>query len=229
MRPAEVHRNRDGRPDFMVKLGLAPPYAPDDVKHAYLSKVKEVHPDLGGDPQAFREVHEAYLQAQEFLSIKGDSLRWIGNHMEEYLESRVLASQLRELGATVQTASIDWLRRSFGDFAELTETILAVGLKNAEPKTADAVLTSMTAAPAAMHRLTRLELPHCGLGDAAVDKITVFKGIERLNLTGNAISSAAAQSLVNRLPSLMELDISDTKVGWWTKRRIVATIRKRME
>ena len=229
MRPAEVHRHRDGRPDFMAKLGLAPPYSAEDVKHAYLAKVKEAHPDHGGTAQAFAELHEAYLQAQEFLNIKGDSLRWIGNRMQDYLESRELTAQLRELGAEVETASIDWLRRSFGDFAELTEAILSVSMNHATREAADAALTAMTAALTATHRLTRLELPGCSITDTEIDKIMVFKGLTHLNLAGNAISSAAAQSLVNRLPSLAEFDITDTQVGWWAKRRIDATLRKRGE
>ena len=39
---------------FMVLLGLLPPYTLDDVKRAYLDKVRTAHPDHGGDLDDFR-------------------------------------------------------------------------------------------------------------------------------------------------------------------------------
>ena len=41
------------RPEFMVRLGLSPPYAEEDVKAAYRVQAKRVHPDHGGSAQDF--------------------------------------------------------------------------------------------------------------------------------------------------------------------------------
>ena len=38
---------RDERPEFMAILGLLPPYSREDVKRAYLAKVRTAHPDHG--------------------------------------------------------------------------------------------------------------------------------------------------------------------------------------
>lgn len=48
-----------------AELGL-PPSAPlADVKAAYREQVKAVHPDQGGDPEAFQRLREAYTVAKE--------------------------------------------------------------------------------------------------------------------------------------------------------------------
>lgn len=41
-------------------LGLEPGTAPEDVEQAYRERVKEVHPDQGGDEEAFKRVRKAY-------------------------------------------------------------------------------------------------------------------------------------------------------------------------
>ncbi len=55
----------DKRPDFMVTLGLAPPYTVEDVKQAYLIKAKTAHPDTGGNAASFRRLQEAFGRASE--------------------------------------------------------------------------------------------------------------------------------------------------------------------
>ena len=71
----QVHRDADGRPDFMVVLGVAPPYVEDDVREAYFQKAKFLHPDRGGDPHEFSALHEAFEQAKQYLEFKRDSPR----------------------------------------------------------------------------------------------------------------------------------------------------------
>lgn len=46
-------------------LGLPADASESQVRAAYREKVKRVHPDQGGDPDAFREVREAYAVARE--------------------------------------------------------------------------------------------------------------------------------------------------------------------
>ena len=47
------------------ELGLSPSATPEDVKGAYRQKVKEVHPDHGGDEEEFKRVREAYTRAKQ--------------------------------------------------------------------------------------------------------------------------------------------------------------------
>lgn len=46
-------------------LGLSPGAPQDAVTDAYRARIKDVHPDHGGDPERFKQVHEAYTIAKE--------------------------------------------------------------------------------------------------------------------------------------------------------------------
>ncbi|MFC4247501.1 J domain-containing protein [Natribaculum luteum] len=46
-------------------LGLPTTADRDEIKSAYRERVKEVHPDHGGDEESFRRVQEAYVTAKE--------------------------------------------------------------------------------------------------------------------------------------------------------------------
>ena len=48
------------------ELGLSPEASADEVTAAYRDRVKEVHPDLGGDEDAFQRVREAYTTAKRY-------------------------------------------------------------------------------------------------------------------------------------------------------------------
>jgi len=49
-------------------LDLSRDATQDDVKSAYRDRVKEVHPDHGGDEESFQQVREAYALAREHSS-----------------------------------------------------------------------------------------------------------------------------------------------------------------
>ena len=60
----------DGRPDFLVRLGVLLPCNEEDVKAAYRTKVKTAHPDTGGSVEAFRQVEEDYQSALQFANFR---------------------------------------------------------------------------------------------------------------------------------------------------------------
>ena len=51
--------------DAFATLDLPRDASPDAVKQAYRERVKEVHPDRGGDEEAFKRVQKAYATASE--------------------------------------------------------------------------------------------------------------------------------------------------------------------
>src|SRR4051812_40790419 len=118
------------RPPCMVTLGLMPPYMAEDIEKAYLARVKDIRPDLGGDPKPFYEVQTAYMQAKEYVKFRGDRRGWIARRMEEYLGVQETIEGIKRFGGQVETNLMDWLQKSFGDFAELTESILAIRLND---------------------------------------------------------------------------------------------------
>jgi hypothetical protein len=68
---AGPHAGGEGPPEpaatsaAFERLGLSPAASPEEVRSAYRERVKAVHPDQGGDPEAFRELREAYAVARE--------------------------------------------------------------------------------------------------------------------------------------------------------------------
>ncbi len=141
VRPA----NEIERPPFMVTLGLMPPYMAEDIEKAYLARVKDIRPDLGGDPKPFYEVQNAYMQAKEYVKFRGDRRGWIAKRMEEYLAVQDTIEGIKQFGAQVETTALDWLQKSFGDFAELTESILSICLNDSATGKSSLNTSSVTA------------------------------------------------------------------------------------
>lgn len=49
--------------DPFARLGLAPTASPDEIKSAYRAAARRLHPDVGGDEQAFQELTAAFDEA----------------------------------------------------------------------------------------------------------------------------------------------------------------------
>jgi hypothetical protein len=58
----------DPRAAAFAVLGLPAGADEEAVRRAYREKVKEVHPDHGGDPEEFERVREAYTTAREYAN-----------------------------------------------------------------------------------------------------------------------------------------------------------------
>jgi hypothetical protein len=219
-----IHRDADGRPDFMAVLGVAPPYAEEDVKQAYFARAKELHPDHGGNAADFDALHKAFQQAQQYLEFRANSRGWIAKQMDGYLQSRRLVDQLEKLGATVETQMIDWLERSFGDFAELTDAIIGIRLENSPH--AEQMIDIMLANPSPLERLVRVELPGCPVTDQTAYNLTNFQQLRRLDLSGTQITKKALE-IVDYLPALESFDVTNTNVGWWARRKLATQLESR--
>jgi DnaJ-domain-containing protein 1 len=48
-----------------AELDLDPRASPDEVKSAYRTKIKEAHPDHGGDREEFKRLQDAYATARD--------------------------------------------------------------------------------------------------------------------------------------------------------------------
>lgn len=211
------HPAHDKRPDYMVELGLAPPYTQDDVMQAYRAKAKKVHPDHGGSVEEFRVLQEAFEKAKQYTEFRTDRRQWIASKMDEYLAVQRVFDRLEAFGAEVKTNAVDWLEKSFGDFAQLTETVTSIKLHNSNQ--AMDLLTAMVEEREALGNLTNLELVSCRLTDDAVQYLDNFKQLKHLNLSGNPITGEGLY-FVDDLPALEELLLDDTQVGWWMKRKV---------
>jgi hypothetical protein len=227
MATARINSNSDGvpdRPQFAVTLGLLPPYVIDDVKRAYLDKVKDAHPDRGGDEATFERIQSAFEQAQEYLRFRSDRRKWIAARMDEYLAEAALVERLRGMGAEVETVMLDWVRRSFGDFADLTESIVAVRMTDSA--NVSELIETLVREQSSLAALKRLELPGCGVNDTLAWQLRPLKGLTHLDLSRTAITWRTL-SLAEFLPALVSYEVKGTSVGWWPRVRLQRTLRQR--
>jgi hypothetical protein len=208
----------------MVTLGLLPPYMAEDVEKAYLARVKEIRPDLGGDPRPFYEVQTAYMQAKEYVKFRGDRRGWIAKRLDEYLAVQEVIEQLRKLGAAVETSSLDWLQKSFGDFAELTEAILAIRLH--DTVNGDEFIEYLVSQREKLLELRKLDLAGCGVTDGAVRQLSVFRRLQELNLSRTPITWEALH-VVQWLPELESVNIDGTGIGWLSRRKLARQLREK--
>jgi hypothetical protein len=213
------------RPQFAVVLGLMPPYTLDDVKRAYLAKVKDAHPDRGGDRADFDRVQTAYEQANEYLAFRGDRRQWIAARMEEYVAIEALLARLRDLGATVETTTLDWVKRSFGDFAGLTESIVAVRAERMA--NVSQLIDLLTSERTILAGLKRLALPGSGVTDAQALQLRVHRNLTHLDLSENPISARTAVALSNWLPQLQEFHLAGVSLGWWPRLKLGRRLARR--
>ncbi len=216
------HPNDVKRPACMVTLGLMPPYMPEDVEKAYLAKVKEIRPDLGGDPKPFYAVQNAYTEAKEYLKFRGDRRGWIAKRMDEYLATQQVEEKIRAFGAEVETNYLDWLQKSFGEFAELTENIIAVRLHDTAK--GDEFIEFLVGQRDNLLELKKLDLSGCTISDIAVRQLSVFRRLQELNLSRTPIGWQSLH-IVEWLPELHEVNVDGTQLNWFTRRRLAAQLR----
>jgi hypothetical protein len=214
------------RPAFAVTLGLLPPYSMDDVKRAYRDKVKDAHPDRGGDRDTFERIQRAFEEAGEYLKFRGDRRLWIAARMDEYMEVVALTERLRKLGAEVDSTMLEWVRHSFGDFANLTESIVGVRLHDSQnaAELVDVMIGELPSLPA----LKRLSLAGCQVDNLLALELRVFKSLADLDLSRTPITDRAL-TVVEFLPDLVALNIAGTGVGWWARRKAERILRKRRQ
>jgi hypothetical protein len=207
----------------MATLGLLPPYTAEDVEKSYLTKLKEIRPDLGGDRQAFYAVQNAYMQAKEYVKFRGDRRGWIAKQMDEYVAVQEVMERLKQFGASPETNALDWLQKSFGDFAQLTESIIGVRLHDAA--NGDEVLDYMVSQHQRLLELRRLDLAGCVVSDAYVRQLSVFRRLAELDLSRTNVSWQGLQ-VVQLLPELETVGIEGTELNWLARRRLANQLRQ---
>jgi hypothetical protein len=224
-----AHSRNDGvsdRPEFATTLGLLPPYTMDDVKRAYREKVKDAHPDRGGDRDSFDRIQRAYEEAGAYLKFRADRRLWIAARMDEYLGVVSLIERLTALGAKVDSSTLDWVKRSFGDFANLTESI--AGIRLTDSQNAAELVDLMIQELASLPGLKRLSLAGSNVDNLLALELRVFKSLAELDLSRTPITDRAL-TVVEFLPDLVKLNIEGTSVGWWARHKVERLLRKRRQ
>jgi hypothetical protein len=212
------------RPAFMVTLGLLPPYMAEDIENAYRARVKEIRPDLGGDPKPFYELQNAYAQAKEYVKFRGDRRGWIAKRMEEYLAVQVVVEGIKKFGAQVETSALDWLQKSFGDFAELTEAIIGIRLNDSAH--GEDFIEYIVGQHDKLLELRKLNLAGCAITDQAVRQLSVFRRLQDLDLSRTPVTWESLH-IVQWLPELEDVHVEGTNIKWLSRRKLASQLRQK--
>jgi hypothetical protein len=175
----------------MVTLGLLPPYTREDVQAAYREKAKTTHPDRGGSATDFENLHEAYERAQEYVRFHLNRRQWLAAQVERYAAQDMVVNEVRRLGGAIEVEQLDWMKRSFGDFAVVTEMLRGIRLRGRAD--GDAFLKYLAEHAAALEYLLWLDLSGCQISD---------------------------QGVVEGVPNLEWLNLAGTSIGWWGRWRL---------
>ncbi|MEZ6072025.1 MAG: J domain-containing protein [Pirellulales bacterium] len=204
-------------PEFLTRLGVAPPVTVEDVKQAYLTRVKTAHPDVGGNPADFMALQEAFERATEYASFFESRRRWLSNAVERYVAQEEIITEVRRLGGSVATESIDWLRSEIGDdFSQLLDRIVEIRL--AGSGVGDPQVMYLVERHRDLETVASLDLSAARIGDATASRLCELTNLKRLNLTGTGVTNAVFD-LADSLSSLQWLGVSGTRVTWFGAHR----------
>lgn len=205
------------RPDFMIRLGLLPPYAAEDVHKAYKACALKAHPDRGGSKEEFVKLQEAYEQAQEYVKFSEGRRHWLANQVEPYLRQQEVIQEVENRNGRVQVERVDWMQRSFGDFATLAERLREIDL--CDSPDGDDFLKFLGQQGDQLRFLHRLDLSGSRVSDAGLIQLRHLRGLQRLNLARTLVS-ATGLVVLEALPDLEWLNVGGTKVGWFGRWRL---------
>ncbi len=208
----------EARPDFLVTLGLIPPCTVEDVKQAYLVKVKTAHPDVGGDAAEFRKLQEAFERATEWAKFRASRLAWLSNWVEKYVEQDSVVEEIQRRGGKVKIEGVDWLRRSFGDdFSQVAEKVQGIELHG--PAIDDKTIAWLSDHRTTLTSLKSLDLTRSAITDAGLQHVAAFPGLRELDLSETKITMSGL-AMLERLPELEWLGLRGTSIGWLGRTRL---------
>ncbi|MCC7085425.1 MAG: hypothetical protein IT427_10500 [Pirellulales bacterium] len=201
----------DARPEFLVTLGLIPPCTVEDVKQAYLAKVKSAHPDVGGNPAEFHQLQEAYERATEWAKFRASRIAWLGNWVEKYAEQETLTTEIQRRGGQVHVEGVDWLRRSFGDdFSQVAAKIQGIELTGSAVD--DNTLSWLGSFRHLLTSLRSISLARSAVTDAGVQHLAAFPSLREVDLSETKISGSAL-IVLERLPELEWIGLRGATIG----------------
>lgn len=192
MPPPSPKPAKPNHPECLSILGLLPPVTLEDVKQAYLARVRTAHPDRGGDPATFLRIQKAFEDATDYVKFKAGKLEWLSSKIEAYAEQQEVVTETIERGGEVEMEEADWLETSFGeDFGRVADKLVAVRLRGPAADDLFAILLGFRAA--SLKDLAVLDLGGGSLTDEGLLQLKELKGLTSLDLRGTAVGKLAAE------------------------------------
>jgi hypothetical protein len=205
------------RPEFMLVLGLLPPYTLEDVREAYRQKAFAAHPDRGGDAAEFNRLSEAYDRAIEYVTLQGDRRAWIAAQVECHLAQEEAAAEVRRRGGQVEYENMAWVKATWGEGFELLadrlRSIRARGLADG-----DAFLTFLSGRH--LPYLSGLDLANSRVTDSGLRHLAGFSVLQWLDLSGTDVTLAGVREALGHVAALAYLNVKGTRIGWLGRRSL---------
>jgi hypothetical protein len=206
------------RPEFLMALGLLPPFTAEDVHMAYREKAKQAHPDHGGSVGDFLKLQQAYERSLEYVKFCAGRRQWLAAQVERYAQQEEVVSEVQRRKGQVEVEEIDWLKGSIGeDFAILTERLRGIRLRGLAD--GDSFLRRLGAHRPALDYLLWLDLAGSRISDDGLLQLAGLPLLQRLDVSGSPLTERGL-SVLGLLPHLQWLNLSGTSVGWWNRWRL---------
>jgi hypothetical protein len=116
-----------------------------------------------------------------------------------------------------EVEQVDWMKRSFGDFAVVAEMLRGIRLRGRAD--GDTFLKYLAEHAAALDYLLWLDMSGSQISDQGLLQLQALKSLRGLDVSGTPITDKALL-VVEGLPKLQWLNIAGTSVGWWARWRL---------
>jgi hypothetical protein len=212
------------RPEFMVTLGLLPPYTVEDVRRAYHAKARTAHPDAGGSAEEFIRLEQAFERALEYAKFHSGRIRWLSAQVERYARQDKVIAEVRRRGGEVEIEPIDWMKRTIGeDWAQVMDRLVGIRLRGHAG--GDEVLKYLGEQAHALEFLRGLDVSGSHISDQGLSHLWPLQSLRRLDLSDTPITRHGLQVL-RGLRQLRWLNLAGTAVGCWGRWRLRRTFPK---
>ncbi|MEW4527940.1 MAG: DnaJ domain-containing protein [Maioricimonas sp. JB045] len=207
------------RPEFMVALGLLPPYSETDVKKAYREKAKRLHPDAGGDPEAFKALHTAYERALDHLVFHKSRRTWIGNRVERYCQRQALMAYVDGFGGEYELHRPNSYHVvEYGvDFADMMREVVFVRLSG--PEVSDKTLDGLQEFSNIVGEIQSLDLSDSAITDEGVRHLASLERLRFVDLRGTSLTRRGV-SYLSHMRQLEWLHLQGTRLNIFDRWRI---------
>lgn len=180
-------------PGCLAVLGLRPPVTLEDVKQSYLAKAFVLHPDRGGDPEAFVQLQAAFEEANDYVRFKAGKLEWLAAKIDSYSQQQEVVTETIERGGEIEMEETDWLEKSFGeDFARVADKLVTVRLRNPAADDVFAILLGFRAD--SLKDLATLDLAGGSMTDEGLLQLKELKGLRHLDLRGTQVGKLGGEA-----------------------------------
>ncbi|MBX3436318.1 MAG: DnaJ domain-containing protein [Planctomycetaceae bacterium] len=206
------------RPAFMRALDLLPPYSVDDVKKAYRTKAARLHPDAGGDPEAFKALHTAYERALNYAQFRESRRQWLGGRIETYAARSRAVEQIEQFGGRCELGPIDQHLEEFGrDFSEVLRELIVVELRGSG--ITDASLSWIDCLGPAAIEVRTVRIVNSNVTSVGLMRLAALPSIRALDVRGTSVTPDGLLVL-DELPGLEWLHIGRTDIGFLARRQL---------